>query len=204
MGTRGLIGFILNGDLNGSYCQYDMYPSGVGRALQLELAGTDILTESIFAELRPMAARMQTVKASDTPTEEQKKALRHLHENVSTGNDFYAYLRKNHGTLLGVLKTGIMTNDSDFIQDSLFCEWAYIFDFDKETVHILKGFNQHRSAEWKHARAPEEMIRQQLERREEPYYGCSLFWTGTMGEFLALDMKALEESAWETEDAETQ
>ena len=33
-------------------------------------------------------------------------------------------------------------NDLDFAADSLFCEWGYVIDFDKETFEIYKGFNQ--------------------------------------------------------------
>lgn len=36
----------------------------------------------------------------------------------------------------------ILHNSLDFIKDSLFCEWAYVIDFDTNTFEIFKGFNQ--------------------------------------------------------------
>ena len=33
-------------------------------------------------------------------------------------------------------------NDLDFAQDSLFCEWAYVIDFDTNTFEVFKGFNR--------------------------------------------------------------
>ena len=35
-----------------------------------------------------------------------------------------------------------LIDDSDFVQDSLFCEWAYVIDFDKNTFEVYQGFNE--------------------------------------------------------------
>ena len=32
--------------------------------------------------------------------------------------------------------------DVEFAADSLFCEWAYVIDFDKSTFEVFKGFNR--------------------------------------------------------------
>ena len=39
---------------------------------------------------------------------------------------------------------GLM-NDKSFASDSLFCEWAYVLDLDKEVLEIYCGFNQGKS-----------------------------------------------------------
>lgn len=44
-------------------------------------------------------------------------------------------LNSNHGLKL--------KNSESFVADSLFCEWAYIIDLDKNEFSIFKGFNTH-------------------------------------------------------------
>ena len=35
-----------------------------------------------------------------------------------------------------------LLNSLDFSEDSLFCEWAYVIDFDKDTFEVYQGFNE--------------------------------------------------------------
>ena len=35
-----------------------------------------------------------------------------------------------------------LVNEKAFAGDSLFCEWAYVLDLDKETLEIYHGFNK--------------------------------------------------------------
>jgi hypothetical protein len=98
------------------------------------------------------------------------------------------------------LNAGIATEDTRFVKDSLFCEWGYIFDFDAKQVLILRGFNTREDTQWQHARlSPAEIKEQKGKAERYPngdrpiYYGCAVLWTGTMDEFMKLDMRLVEE-----------
>lgn len=97
MSTRGLIGFVADGELKGSYVHYDMYPSGVG-ADALKLA-------RILAD-------------EDMPTEEK---ITHV---ISLSDEEYT------------------VENASFGADSLFCEYAYIFDLDNSVLEAYVGYQK--------------------------------------------------------------
>ena len=35
-----------------------------------------------------------------------------------------------------------LQNSLNFSRDSIFCEWAYVIDFDKNTFEVYQGFNE--------------------------------------------------------------
>lgn len=39
-----------------------------------------------------------------------------------------------------------MIDDSEFLNDSLFCEWTYIINLDNEQFEVYRGFNKDPSA----------------------------------------------------------
>ena len=41
----------------------------------------------------------------------------------------------------GDVLSGTLENSLDFAGDSLFCEWAYVVDFDKRVLEVYQGFN---------------------------------------------------------------
>jgi hypothetical protein len=41
----------------------------------------------------------------------------------------------------------LLKNSYDFGKESLFCEWAYFIDLDKQTLEVLKGFNENKKAQ---------------------------------------------------------
>jgi len=204
MGTRGVIGTLYKEVLHASYQQFDTYPTSTGADLQkemqenLEAIGANADPEDIFAYLAQLVEGMTYVKASDKPTREQAdKYGMFLNKGVSTGDDWYAQLREQQGSLMKRLNAGIATEDTSFLKDSLFCEWGYIFDLDDRKVIILRGFNNHEDKQWAHARlSPSEVEGQKDKAKRHSdgsvYYGCSALWTGTMTEFLAVDMKDVE------------
>ncbi len=201
MGTRGVIGTLHNKVLHASYQQFDTYPTSTGVELQKEMQEVverGYEPEETFDYLRKLVDEMIYVDADKKPTPEQAlKYSQFLNSNVSTGDDWYSQLREQQGSLMKRLDAGIATEDTAFIKDSLFCEWGYIFDLDDRKVIILRGFNNHEDKQWAHARLSPSEVKGQKDKAKRHsdgsvYYGCSALWTGTMTEFLAVDMKDVE------------
>lgn len=206
MGTRGVVGTLKDGVLHASYQQFDTYPTSTGVELQTEMQETlDSIGENtdpgdLFPFLAQLVSSMTYVEADKKPTEaDMAKFADSLDTRVSTGDDWYALLRKHQGSLMKRLNAGIATEDTAFVKDSLFCEWGYVFDFDAQKVLVLRGFNTREDKQWEHARLSPAQKKAQVDKskRQPPgqrdvYYGVSVLWTGTMEEFLKVDMTALE------------
>jgi hypothetical protein len=66
-----------------------------------------------------------------------------LTDKIGEKFDWYSFLREFQGNLdayKGDLK--YMMDDSDFILESLFCEWAYIINLDTNELEVYKGFQK--------------------------------------------------------------
>lgn len=148
MGTRHLVIVKANGEYRvAQYGQWDGYPSGQGRTILSFLSG-----------LKPEGWKKlydKVLKVQETNEEWLKQ------ECVACGGsadgsfdgDSYAKFIKLHpelsrdtgGDILEVISNaddGIRLNlGLDFIGDSLFCEWAYVIDFDIGTFEVFQGFN---------------------------------------------------------------
>jgi len=146
MGTRGAITLVAKKKEKTVYNHFDSYPSGLG----------DILLKWLKANLHRIDEVIQQVeglKAIDKSTKPTKDDIALLDERakkagadtfgdprVSDGDDWYAVLRKCQGNLDLMLASGFYTDSSDFVMDSLFCEWAYVIDFDDGVFEVYKGF----------------------------------------------------------------
>lgn len=140
MGTRGAAGFVLDGKEYVSYNQYDSYPSGLGADV-LEFAKQ--IAEVGVERAKEAVENVRLVNASDTPTpEEQEKFADIWDPTVSSGSDWYSLLRNGQGRLDILLAAGVMTDDADFLNDSLFCEYAYLINLDTETLEYYEGFQK--------------------------------------------------------------
>jgi len=142
MSTRGSIGVLANGILKLTYNHSDSYPESLGVALAEQL--TDLLSRHDQTSLKALADCISVVDPDSKPTEAQKQKLAALADlNVSERSldDWYCLTRNLQGELALVLeKVGIMCDGSDFPKDSLFCEWAYVANFDDMTLEVFKGF----------------------------------------------------------------
>lgn len=59
------------------------------------------------------------------------QVLNVIHNGYIEGND-----KKIPVSIIG------LANRETFAADSLFCEWAYVIDLDKNTLEVYKGFNE--------------------------------------------------------------
>ncbi len=136
MGTRGLVGFVIDGEVKATYNHSDSYPEGVGQDV-LDFART--VNEGTPGKARAIVL----VDEQDTPTPEQKAHLsQYANLGVSTRSDedWYCLLRSAQGDLQAYLDAGVMIDNQDFGQDSLFCEWGYLVNLDETKLEVYKGF----------------------------------------------------------------
>lgn len=132
MGTRHLIAVQIDGDYKiAQYGQWDGYPDGQGASVIDFLNSADL--EAFKAKLRAVTwitkDQIETVNATPNWT------------------SVYPHLSRDAGAeiltmVLNSDKPIFLQDTRGFAGDSLFCEWAYVIDFDKGTFEIFKGFNQ--------------------------------------------------------------
>ena len=140
MGTRGAVGYVVDGDVRLTYNHYDSYFTGLGVAVG-KFAAT--LHGERLTEYANKARVMKFIDEQSTPTaEEREKYGAFADPGVSTGEDWYSLLRNAQGNLQAYLDLGIMPDNTDFAHDSLFCEYAYAVNFDTGVVEVYRGFQQ--------------------------------------------------------------
>jgi hypothetical protein len=154
MGTRGAIGFFIDGKTVAAYNHYDSYPDYLGRKVIKALRGRDM------EQVKASAKAVETINENVPPTQEQIdrcKAAGTVDLSVSnrSENDWYCLLRGAQGDIAGLLdgKVPYMSgNGAEFLSDSLFCEYAYIINFDEGLLEFYKGFNKDMSAPGRYAK----------------------------------------------------
>ena len=140
MGTRGCYGFYKNGVTKATYNHFDSYIGGLGKDILDFVANTSIpIMNKIFDKI-------ELVRENDIPTIEQIENCQE-YTDLSVGSqniiDFYCLLRKAQGNL-NAYKTDLkyMIDSKEFLGNSLFCEYAYIINLDKNVLEFYKGFNK--------------------------------------------------------------
>lgn len=102
------------------------------------------------------------------------------------------------GSLMKRLAEGEAADYSGFPLDSLYCEWCYLFDFVEDRVEILRGKNMNPEAEHPLFKVDPATWEPEYEGHTLTYFGVAPFWKGSLAEFKALDMRALQSKARET------
>ena len=170
MGTRGFIGWKLDGEIVIAYQQFDSYPDYVGVRF-LGAVRTEqqrILTEYADAQAESgqpatqdkaelakivrerFAARLRSVRRvsedGPEPTDEDREKYAHLaNGQVNNGEGWYSLLRNLQGELSAVLDAQvILEHDPNWPRESLFCEWGYLLNLDADgglgRIEVYRGF----------------------------------------------------------------
>lgn len=131
MGTRHLIAVQIDGEYKiAQYGQWDGYPSG---------QGVDILS---FLEGSNLDVFKEKLRGCSWATEADLQAL-----DEGTWMRSHPWLSRDAGAdILGYVlssENGLkLKNNIAFAGDGLFCEYAYVIDFDKGTFEIFEGFKK--------------------------------------------------------------
>lgn len=152
MGTRNLTMVYIDGEYKvAQYGQWDGNP---------EVTGFHILQ---FLRTANLEVFKENVRKCWYGTKEQIHAVYAGFSNADGWMTFeqseafaaspYAYLSRDTGyAILNIIEKspdGLMLfDDLTFAGDSLFCEWAYVLDFDNNTFEVYKGFNETPLGAW--------------------------------------------------------
>lgn len=156
MGTRGAIGFRIDGVDKITYNHFDSYPTGLGAAVIAQVRA--VVKENKLGDVIQNIRDLRVVDENADPTSDERSDYRRWSDSgVSTGRDWYSLLRQAQGSL-DVLMTGaldVMLDGNSFVTNSLFCEYAYILDIDTEAdrfcLEFYTGFNKDPEAAGRYA-----------------------------------------------------
>ena len=138
MGTRHLIAAVIDGQFKvAQYGQWDGYPDGQGATIN------DILSDPA-----KLAALPDALRKCRWITDEE---IEELNKTNGAWVKTHPWLSRDAGAsvLQMVLDhDGLALNDTrGFAGDSLFCEYAYVLDFDKGVLELYEGFNKEQTPE---------------------------------------------------------
>jgi len=145
MGTRGIMGFRVDGTDRLIYNHWDSGPSWLGGNVVKFLRGCDL------DAVREQVRALRDVGGTE-PTAEDRKQFAHLTDNrVSTGADWYALIRQTQGDPAATLECGVFEGSNSFMADSLFCEYAYVINLDANVFEVYRGFQDRSHSQGRYA-----------------------------------------------------
>lgn len=142
MGTRGFVGFVVDGVEKIAYNHFDAYPEGVGKDVLDWLRTVDV--DEVIEQVR----QLRVVSTDSIPTAEDVEELKRFH-NGSVGErsdwtSWYQLLRETQGNAAAILDAGVLEDSKEFANDSLMCEWGWLVDLDAKTFEAYRGFQTSR------------------------------------------------------------
>jgi hypothetical protein len=149
MGTRSSVIIFQDGKAKGYYNQYDGYPEGLGTDIIKELKKVD--KAKGWDVFKANCKKVKLVDENKKPSAAiQKKYVENGFYNEKVGSqsteDWYSLLRECQGAayIPAIMdgKVQHMCDGTNFVQSSLFCEYAYVIDLDKMVVEFYRGFQK--------------------------------------------------------------
>lgn len=187
MGTRGAVGFRHNQKDYITYNHYDSYPTCAGLNVIMTIIKQKLFDDKYRQQAIEKLESLQLINSEKTFEPEELEKIRG--NIVALGLENNDYNPKNFGNgkvdayyVLNPIQRHInayihpkhaipyMIDNHEFMANSLFCEWAYIINFDTNSLEIYEGFNKNKNAAGRYAE-------KQLECNYEPkeqFYGVSL------------------------------
>lgn len=145
MGTRHLICVFAGGKYKvAQYGQWDGYPGGQGVNI------LDFLRRIDLAKFKERVAECRFMTDDE---------LQEIHSNFTDGgmilhgsdhhkfwDEYLSPISRDTGSkILDYVYYGgvrVLKNSLSFAGDSLFCEWCYVIDLDRQTLEVYRGFNE--------------------------------------------------------------
>ena len=142
MGTRNVTMITLGTKKKlAKYCQWDGCPSGQGQKI-VEFIANEMDLEKFKTEVSKL--KFISAKALDKLWKEEVQAEGDFvtMEQAKVFSDKYPHLHRDlGGDILPLIQNGEVDrtfNEIKFLEDGLFCEWAYDVDLDTETLYIYQ------------------------------------------------------------------
>lgn len=135
MSTRGFVGVYIDGTTKGTYNHCDSYPEYLGVKTVTSLANMG----QNYPEINFRKKAEEWIAVNEEQPNEQmiQKYAKCLNRSVDDEKSWDALSRRLEGELLEHLaNVEHFSDDTLFLQDTLFCEWAYIWNMDDNTLEV--------------------------------------------------------------------
>ncbi|KAL3419962.1 hypothetical protein PVAG01_08461 [Phlyctema vagabunda] len=149
-GTRGMLGFVINGELVGTYNGWDSYPARPGLG-QRVVDFIQTLSPDDCQKMDKLVGEITWVGEDDKVSTELQKyylevGLAYSYATPDCLETWGTMLYKmQNGSALSAIQSGALkhlTSRAGYLQDALHCEWAYFIDFKNQMVDIW-SFSEH-------------------------------------------------------------
>lgn len=146
MGTRNLTCVFYQGAYKiAQYGQWDGYPEGQGKTIYEFLQWADLTYFKNKLKKVKFVSNRQINNLYKKLGIFSKEGFITLDESRKFKNNYPSLDRDMGAEILKFVYTQeniLLQNAIDFAGDSLFCEWCYVIDLDKNTFEVYKGYNK--------------------------------------------------------------